>query len=206
MIALNHRQILISGLFLWLFAIAGTTLVTLTEFTTRDKIVDNERRVLLRNLHALIPKDRFDNDITQDILQLPASPLLGTDTVSTAYRARLRGAPVAVIFTSVAADGYNGKIQLLAGVYIDGSLAGVRVVKHAETPGLGDAIEVGKSAWIKSFDAKSLGNPDHHGWRVRGDGGEFDQFTGATITPRAIVAALRNTLLYYRQNADLIFN
>ena len=205
MIAISRRQILISGAFLWLFAVVGTTLVAVTEFGTADAIVENERRVLLRNLLALLPADRLDNDIASDTLELPASQLLGTAAVSTAYRARLQGEPVAVIFNSVAPNGYNGRINLLVGVYVDGSLAGVRVIKHAETPGLGDGIEIRKSPWIKSFDGKSLDNPDADGWRVKRDGGEFDQLTGATITPRAIVAAVKNTLLYYRQNADMIF-
>jgi electron transport complex protein RnfG len=205
MIAANRRDILISGAFLWLFAVAGTTLVALTEFTTADAIVDNERQMLLRNLYALLPADKLDNDIASDTLELPAAPLLGTESSSTAYRARLRGEPVAVIFNSIAPNGYNGKIYLLVGVNIDGSLAGVRVVKHAETPGLGDGIEIRKSPWIRAFDGKSLDNPDADGWRVKRDGGEFDQLTGATITPRAIIAAVRNTLLYYRQNADMIF-
>jgi electron transport complex protein RnfG len=205
MIAANRRDILISGAFLWLFAVAGTTLVALTEFTTADAIVENERQMLLRNLYALLPADKLDNDIASDTLELPAATLLGTETISTAYRARLRGEPVAVIFNSIAPNGYNGKIYLLVGVNIDGSLAGVRVVKHAETPGLGDGIEIRKSPWIRAFDGKSLDNPDADGWRVKRDGGEFDQLTGATITPRAIIAAVRNTLLYYRQNADMIF-
>jgi len=205
MIAINRRDILISGAFLWLFAVAGTTLVAFTEFTTAEAIVENERQVLLRNLYALLPADRLDNDIASDTLQLPAAPLLGTESISTAYRARLQGEPVAVIFNSVAPDGYNGKIHLLVGVNIDASLAGVRVIKHAETPGLGDAIEIRKSPWIRGFDGKSLNNPDAVGWRVKRDGGEFDQLTGATITPRAIVAAVRNTLLYYQHNADMIF-
>ncbi len=205
MIAISRRQILISGAFLWLFAVVGTTLVAVTEFSTADAIVENERRVLLRNLLALLPADRLDNDIANDTLELPPSSLLGTETRSTAYRARLQGEPVAVIFNSVAPNGYSGSINLLVGVYVDGSVAGVRVIKHAETPGLGDGIEIRKSPWIKSFDGKSLDNPDAAGWRVKRDGGEFDQLTGATITPRAIVAAVRNTLLYYRQNADMIF-
>ena len=205
MIAISRRQILISGAFLWLFAVVGTTLVAVTEFSTADAIVENERRVLLRNLLALLPADRLDNDIASDTLELPASQLLGTEAGSTAYRARLQGEPVAAIFNSVAPNGYNGRINLLVGVYVDGSLAGVRVIKHAETPGLGDGIEIRKSSWITGFDGKSLDNPDADGWRVKRDGGEFDQLTGATITPRAIVAAVRNTLLYYRQNADMIF-
>lgn len=206
MIAFNRRQILLSGVFLWLFAVVGTTLVALTEYNTSEAIVENERQLLLRNLHALLPKDRLDNDIATDTRLLPASDLLGTDDDSTVYRARLRGEPVAAIFRSIAPDGYSGKIHLLVGVYIDGSLAGVRVVKHAETPGLGDAIEIRKSPWINNFSGKSLVNPSQDRWRVKRDGGDFDQFTGATITPRAVVAAVRNTLLYYRQNADMIFN
>ena len=205
MITVGRRQILISGLFLWVFAVAGTTLVALTEHGTRESIVENERQVLLRNLHALLPSDKLDNDIAADMLELPASPLLGTDTVSIVYRARLGGEPVAAIFNSIAPNGYSGKIHLLIGVYTSGNLAGVRVIKHAETPGLGDAIEIRKSPWIKSFDGKSLTNPGPSGWRVVRDGGQFDQLTGATITPRAVVAAVRNTLLYYQQNADMIF-
>ena len=206
MIAINRRQILLSGVFLSLFAVVGTTLVALTEYTTSEAIAENERQLLLRNLYALLPRDRLDNDIATDTLQLPASTLLGTDDASTVYRARLGGEPVAAIFNSVAPDGYNGKIHLLVGVYIDGRLAGVRVVKHAETPGLGDAVEIRKSTWINDFAGKSLANPTQERWRVKRDGGDFDQFTGATITPRAVVAAVRNTLLYYQQNADMIFN
>jgi electron transport complex protein RnfG len=205
MIPGTRRQILLSGLFLWLFAVAGTTLVALTDYSSRDAIAANERRVLLRNLHALLPRDELDNDIAADTLLLPPSPLLGTDEETVAYRARLDDEPVAVIFNSIAPDGYNGRIYLLVGVYVDGSIAGVRVVRHAETPGLGDRIEIKKSPWIESFDGKSLRDPKPSGWAVRRDGGEFDQLTGATITPRAVVAAVRNTLLYYRQNADILF-
>jgi len=205
MIAINRRQILISGAFLWLFAVAGTSLVAVTEYSTSSAIAENERQLLLRNLHALIPANELDNDIAADTLELPPDAMLGTDTVSLAYRARHSGEPVAAVFNSIAPNGYNGRIHLLVGVYVDGSLAGVRVVKHAETPGLGDAIETRKSSWIRDFDGKSLADPDGDGWQVKRDGGEFDQFTGATITPRAVVKAVHNTLLYYRSNADMIF-
>jgi electron transport complex protein RnfG len=204
-ITLSRRQILLSGAFLWLFAVGGTTLVAFTEYSTSSAIAENERQLLLRNLYALLPEDKLDNDIATDIRILPASPLLGTDSATLAYRARQAGEPVAAVFNSVAPNGYNGRIHLLVGVYVDGSLAGVRVVKHAETPGLGDAVEIRKSPWIKSFDNKSLSNPGNSGWQVKRDGGEFDQFTGATITPRAVVEAVHNTLLYYQQNADIIF-
>jgi len=202
---LNRRQILLSGVFLWLFAVGGTTLVALTEYSTGTAIAENERQLLLRNLYALLPAEQLDNDIATDTIELPASPLLGTESPTLAYRARRNGEPVAVVFNSIAPNGYNGRIHLLVGVYTDGSLAGVRVVKHAETPGLGDAIEIRKSLWIEGFDGKSLNDPGPRGWAVKRDGGEFDQLTGATITPRAVVAAVHDTLLYYSQNADMIF-
>ncbi len=204
--AISKRQILLSGTFLWLFAVAGTTFVALTEFSTRSAIADNERALLLRNLYALLPAERLDNDIASDSLELAASPLLGTEQTSLVYRARLGGEPVAAVFNSIAPNGYSGRIHLLVGVWVDGSIAGVRVVKHAETPGLGDGIEIRKSPWITGFDGRSLQNPAEDGWKVKRDGGVFDQLTGATITPRAVIDAVRNTLLYYRSNADMIFS
>ncbi len=203
---MNSRQILLSGLFLWIFAVVGTGFVAVTEQMTRDSIVENERRVLLRNLYALLPADEHDNDIATDTKALPPSTLLGTEQQSTVYRARLKSEPVAAIFNSIAPNGYNGKIHLLIGVYRDGSLAGVRAIKHQETPGLGDVIELAKSDWVLDFNGKSLSNPQTEGWAVKKDGGVFEQFTGATITPRAIVAAVKNTLVYYHQNRQTIFD
>ena len=202
---MNKKQILLSGAFLWVFAVVGTTFVAVTEGTTRTKIADNERRVLLRNLNALLPADQLDNDIVSDTTTAQASGLLGTENDTTVYLARLQGRPVAAIFNSIAPNGYSGKIHLLVGVYADGSVAGVRAVKHSETPGLGDAIDTQKSDWVFSFNGLSLANPIPSKWLVKRDGGQFDQFTGATITPRAVVLAVKNTLLYYQQNADHLF-
>ena len=203
---MSSRQILLSGFFLFLFAVVSTSFVAVTEHNTREAITENERRVLLRNLHALLPAERLDNDIVNDTLLITASPLLGTETDSPVYRARLRGDPVAVVFNSIAPNGYSGKIHLLVGVYFDGSIAGVRAIKHAETPGLGDALEIQKSPWVLDFDTKSLDNPSRGHWSVKRDGGVFDQFTGATITPRAVVQAVKNALLYYEKNADTLFD
>ena len=203
---MSNRQILLSGLFLCLFAVVGTSFVAVTEYNTRQAIAENERRVLLRNLHALLPAEKLDNDIVSDTRLIAASPLLGTVNKSPVYRARLRGEPVAVVFNSIAPNGYSGKIHLLVGIYFDGSIAGVRTIKHAETPGLGDAIEIQKSPWILDFDGKSLDNPARARWSVERDGGEFDQFTGATITPRAVIQAVEKTLLYYEKNADNLFD
>ena len=184
----------------------GTSFVAVTENTTRDAIAENERRVLLRNLHALLPPEKLDNDIVADTQIVAAAELLGTDQETVVYRARFRGEPVAAIFNSIARNGYSGKIYLLVGVYHDGSVAGVRAVKHNETPGLGDAIEIKKDDWILGFNYKSMRNPSQAKWGVKRDGGAFDQFTGATITPRAVTQAVRNTLLYYQQNAEHIFD
>ena len=125
--------------------------------------------------------------------------------VSAAYRARYRGAPAAVVLAPVAPDGYSGKIRLIVGIQYSGVLSGVRVVSHQETPGLGDKIDVRRSDWIKSFAGLSLRDPQQADWRVRRDGGVFDQFTGATITPRAVVAAVRRSLEYFDTHKDTLF-
>jgi Na+-translocating ferredoxin:NAD+ oxidoreductase subunit G len=206
-IELNSKfvQIVISGFLLWLFSVVGTTLVSYTQVSTQERIAANERQVLLRNLYALIPRSELDNDIAQDTLQIPASELLGTEKPGIVYRARKNGQPVAVVFNAVAPDGYSGKINLLIAIYHNGSLAGVRAVKHNETPGLGDAIDVRKSKWILGFDGKSLENPTPKKWKVKRDGGDFDQITGATITPRAIVKAVKKSLEYFQANRERLF-
>ncbi len=202
---MNYKQILISGFLLWFFSVIGTSLVTFTQQETLDRIAANERKVLLRNLYALLPPEKLDNDIAMDTMEILPSSLLGTDRPSIVYRARLQGDPVAVILNAIAPEGYNGDIHLLIGIFEDGSLAGVRVVKHSETPGLGDAIEIRKSDWILGFNGKSLGNPEPELWQVRRDGGSFDQVTGETITPRAIVKAVKNALNYYQLNREFLY-
>ncbi len=202
---MNFKQIMISGFLLWLFSVIGTTLVTVTQQNTLELIAANEKKVLLRNLYALIPSEQMDNDIALDTLQIPPSELLGTDAESTVYRARKDQKPVAVVFNAIASGGYSGNIDLLIAVYENGTLAGVRAVKHNETPGLGDAIEVRKSNWILGFDGKSLENPARDLWKVKRDGGAFDQITGATITPRAVVKAVKKALQYYEINREKLY-
>lgn len=198
-------QILRVGLVLAAFAIGATSLVSLTEANTRDKISDNERQALLNAINALIPNEAYDNDILTDTITLPPTKRLGTKEDTTVYRARKDGKPVAAIFTAVAPNGYSGKINLLIGVYHDRSLAGVRVISHKETPGLGDKIDIRKSDWILQFKGLSLINPVESKWKVKKDGGQFDQFTGATITPRAVVSAVKNALFYVEKQRDELF-
>ena len=199
------RNMIISAIVLALFAIAGTFFVTYTYDNTIDKINENKRLALLKAFHVLISPEIHDNDIFNDIIQIQNKSLLGSKNPVTIYRARKENKPIAVIISSVAPDGYNGNIELLVAINYDGNLAGVRVVGHKETPGLGDAIEEKRSDWITKFAQKSLTNPDKKGWAVKRDGGEFDQFTGATITPRAIVKAVYNTLRYYKEHRDTLY-
>lgn len=199
------RYMLQTGTLLGLFAVLGTALLALTYDHTHERIAANEREALLRTLHALVPPTRHDNDIFNDTIEVVAPELLGTTRPVTVYRARRNGQPVAAVLAAVAPDGYNGSIKLLVAVDYDGTLAGVRVVSHRETPGMGDLIEAERSDWITRFAGRSLDNPARTGWKVKRDGGVFDQFTGATITPRAVVKAVHNCLLYYASNRARLF-
>jgi H+/Na+-translocating ferredoxin:NAD+ oxidoreductase subunit G len=198
-------HILRVGLTLAAFAIGATSLVVLTEDTTHDKIIDEDRKTLLKAINAVITNDQYDNEILTDTLILGSNKQLGTKKVSTIYRARKNGKPVAAVLTTIAPNGYNGKIKLLVGITFDGSLTGVRVIQHKETPGLGDKIDLKKANWILNFNGLSLSNPDESRWKVKKDGGDFDQFTGATITPRAVVGAVKKALLYFNTHRDALF-
>jgi electron transport complex protein RnfG len=188
------------------FAVTGTALVALTEDDTRELIAVNEREHLLRKLNEVIPRDAYDNDITADTTLAASKPLLGSAKPVTVYRARKAGEPVAAVLAAVAPDGYTGAINLLVAVrYDDDSLMGVRVIEHRETPGLGDWIDTERSDWITHFASHSLSDPNDLGWRVEKDGGIFDQFTGATITPRAVVKAVHNSLKYFQAHKDELF-
>lgn len=200
------KQMGTAAFILGAFAIVGAALVGLTFETTKDQIAANERETLLKSLHELVPTSEIDNDMVSDVISVADPKLLGSDEAVNVYRARKDGQPVAAVIASEAPDGYSGTIKLLVAIRHNGELAGVRVVSHKETPGLGDAIETRRSNWILGFDGRSLNNPaDKRGWAVKKDGGIFDQFTGATITPRAIVKATHNTLHYFERNRDKLF-
>ncbi len=198
------KHILTSALMLALFALIGTALVASIFQGTRARIADNERRATLRSLNEIIPHSRYDNDLIEDTLSVRDKEL-GTGESVQVYRARRGGEPVAVVLATTAPNGYNGPIKLLVGINYDASLAGVRVLAHRETPGLGDAIEARRSDWVLGFAGKHLGAPPVEAWRVRRDGGVFDQFTGATITPRAVVRAVKDSLIYFSTHKDALF-
>ncbi len=199
------RSIVRSGLVLAAFAAAGVGVVALSFDATYERIKANERAALLRSLHALVNSEEHDNDIFTDVIDVYSPALLGTQKPVPAYRARKDGQPVAAVLMPTAPDGYNGSIRLLVGVYVDGTVAGVRVLSHHETPGLGDEIDERRSDWILGFNGRSLEDPTAEGWRVKRDGGVFDEFTGATITPRAVVKAVHRSLRFFDDNRARLF-
>lgn len=209
------RHALATAGVLMMFTAVGTFLLTGTFEQTKEPIAKSEREAKRNLLAQVVPQALHDNDLLQDTVQLAPSELLGQKTPSTAYRARLDGKATAVILEAIAHDGYSGDIKLLIGITPEGKLTAVRVLAHKETPGLGDYIELSHSDWIKNFDGKSLaeegletqpeGALTFEDWKVRKDGGGFDYMAGATITPRAVVKAVRNALVYFSQARDTIF-
>ena len=200
------RSTLQTAVNLVFFAVIGTAILSSTFYLTHDAIVKSEEAEKLKLITQIVPPALFDNDIIQDTLSIPADKLLGTEELTTAYRARLNGEPSAVVLESVAPDGYSGKIALILAVRANGELAGVRVVAHRETPGLGDYIDLPKSPWIKGFDGKSREVYKDADWKVKKDGGQFDYMAGATITPRAVVKAVNKALQYFAANRDMLFS
>jgi len=198
------KNMLINAIILGIFAIIGTAIVAFIYDSTKQRVIDNKRAHTLKQLHQLILPEMHDNDLDTDIIVVKHK-LLGSDKSLKAYRARKKNKPVAAIIECIAPDGYSGKIKLLVAIDSNGTLAGVRVTEHLETPGLGDAIEAHKSDWIHHFKDKSLNKPKRKDWKVKRDGGKFDQITSATITSRAVVKATYNTLEYFKKNREQLF-
>jgi electron transport complex protein RnfG len=172
---------------------------------TAARIEHNERAWFEAQIKALVPANLHDNDLLTDRIEVVAPDSLGTRRPLAIYRARLNGTPTAVVINSIAPDGYGGPIELLVAVDYSGTALGVRVLSHHETPGIGNAFEFPDSTWLDAFRGRSLRNPDTAGWNIRKDGGDFDQFTSATISPRAIIKAVQRTLDYYQRNREQLF-
>ncbi|PIE41841.1 MAG: electron transport complex subunit RsxG [Gammaproteobacteria bacterium] len=196
-----------NSLILGLFAIATTGLIVLTQLSTKAPIEQAKQQALAEALYEVLPRNTHNNDLIKDTVELPASNLLGTKATKVAYIGRQDNNPVAAILQVSAPEGYGGTINLLVAILADGTISGVRVVPpHQETPGLGDKIELKKSAWVLNFNHKSLANLTEQQWKVDKDGGAFDSFTGATITPRAVVDAVYKSLQYFKANKAAILN
>ncbi|HEX8979917.1 MAG TPA: electron transport complex subunit RsxG [Parasulfuritortus sp.] len=199
------RHILTTALSLLGFAIVGAVLLAGTNDMTRPSIEKSERDAKIRLIAQVLPAGSYDNDLVKSARPLPADPLLGLKQPGELYLATLAGKTTAVVLEAIAPDGYAGEIKLLVGIRPDGVLTGVRVTAQSETPGLGDYIDAAKSNWIHNFDGKSLDNPTPDGWKVKKDGGKFDYMAGATISPRAVVKAVKKALEYFAQHkAELL--
>lgn len=188
-----------NSLLLGLFALITAAILAGTQAGTRDRIAAAEREAAQKALLEIVPLDRHNNDLLVDTVTIEPEywPLLGLKDGGEVNIARDHDMPVAAIIPAVAPDGYSGDIKLIIGINADGSVAGVRALSHNETPGLGDKVDLKKSDWILGFNGKSLTNPGIGQWAVKKDGGDFDQFTGATITPRAVVKQVKNALEFF---------
>ena len=192
-----------SGLSLAFFALVSVIMVVGTHNLVKETVAENDKKLLLKTINEILPPGSYDNDLVKTKYILKPKET-GLENDSTIFIATMNGQPVATIFEITTLRGY-GVITLLIGINAkDQTLTGVRVERHTETPGLGDKIEIKKSNWILSFDGKSLSNPEPSGWFVKKDGGEFDQFTGATITPRAVVNTVKSVLLFARDHLENI--
>jgi electron transport complex protein RnfG len=191
-----------------IFALVTAVILAATNDLTRDRIAESERKAAQRALLEIIPLDRHNNDLLMDVQPVPQQywQMLGLKKGGDIHIARDNGQPVAAIIPTVTKDGYSGDISMIIGINFDGTIAGVRVVEHRETPGLGDKVDLKKSEWILKFNGKSLVNPNSDGWNVKKEGGEFDQFTGATITPRAVVHQILKTLQYFNEDQQRLLD
>ncbi len=184
------------------FTIVGTALLAFTANSTKDIINKNIEQEKMDLISQTLPHALFDNNLVKDALVLKPDDMLGNDEPTFAYPARLHGKTTAVVLEVIAPDGYSGKINLLVAILENGEIAGVRVVAHNETPGLGDYIDIAKSDWITHFDHTSLKQIPSQDWKVKKDGGHFDSMAGATITPRAVVKAVFKALQYFEKNKN----
>jgi electron transport complex protein RnfG len=199
-----------NGLILAVFAIITTGLIAVTFFGTKNQIALQQQQKLLSILNAVIDENSYDNIIQLDCALVTSAELLGSNQPQHIYRATKQGQAVAAAIETTAPDGYSGKIQLVVGITSSqagsATVTGVRVLEHKETPGLGDKVDLRISNWVLDFDNQSYSEEIATNWAVKKDGGQFDQFTGATITPRAVVSAVKLSIDYYLANQAAIFN
>ena len=194
-----------NGLALAAFAGICTLVVSVVNYLTKDTIEAQKQLVLLQTLNQILPQESYNNDLAADCTLITNKAKLGSDKPQRIYRARLDEKPIAVVIETTAPDGYSGSIELMMAVKLDGTISGVKTLRHKETPGLGDKIEERKSDWIFSFKGQQVNGENDNRWAVKKDNGMFDQFTGATITPRAVVKAVKKTALYFAAEQQQIF-
>jgi len=194
-----------SGLILAILAAVCTALVAITQRNTAPRIAANEQAYLEQSLQPVLAGLTYDGKLSESTLTIPMPHELPGNEDVTVYRVFAANEPVAALFVVTARDGFSGPIKLLIGIAANGSITGVRVLEHRETPGLGDLIEAGKSDWVQQFARTSINFPKQDQWAIKRDGGVFDQLTGASITPRSVIKAIKETLLYFAANSEQVF-
>jgi electron transport complex protein RnfG len=187
------------------FAFIGTLLLASVFDVTRAPIEASEKAARLSLFKEILPAQNYDNDLLASQVTIAPNTLLGNRLPSIANVAKQQQQTAGVILEAIAHDGYSGDIKLLIAIRADGSISGVRVLAHKETPGLGDYIDIAHGNWIKLFDNESLEKTAAEKWQVKKDGGQYDYMVGATITPRAVVKAVKQALQFYQQNKQTLF-
>ena len=187
------------------FAFIGTLLLASLFDVTRAPIEASEKAARLSLFKEILPAENYDNDLLASQVTIAPNALLGNRLPSIANVAKKQQQTAGVILEAIAHDGYSGDIKLLIAIRADGSISGVRVLAHKETPGLGDYIDIAHGNWIKLFDNESLEKTAAEKWQVKKDGGQYDYMVGATITPRAVVKAVKQALQFYQQNKQTLF-
>ena len=191
-----------SSLVLVLFAIASTALVTITFALTKDQIAYQQQQQLLSTLNQVVPKAQHDNELYKACILVKNQEALGSEQPMPIYLASLDGKHSGAAIEAIAPDGYSGAIKIIVGVDSEAMVTGVRVLSHQETPGLGDKIDIRITRWVDAFLGKTVDNLEDKNWAVQKDGGQFDQFTGATITPRAVVKAVKRAVWFYKTHQE----
>jgi electron transport complex protein RnfG len=194
-----------TALNLLFFTLIGTAILAFTYSVTHELIAQSEDAAKLILINQVVPAALYDNELIKDSINLTPNPQLGTEQDTVAYRGRLHGKPSVIVLEAIAPDGYSGRIGMIVAINYTGTITGVRVVTHKETPGLGDYIDIAKNAWIKLFNNTSHQDVQENAWQVKKDGGQFDYMAGATITPRAVVKAVHKALHYFEENRDKLF-
>ncbi len=199
------NTVLKSGITLAVIAAICTSLVATTHHFTVDRIAANDKALLEQSLHPALSDIFYDSGVSESLLVLSAPHALPGSEEALIYRVYAQDEPVAALFVVTARDGFSGPIRILVGVDVAGIVTGVRILRHRETPGLGDKIVVSRSDWVHQFAGRSIGDPAVTEWAIRRDGGQFDQLTGASVTPRAVLKAMRDTLIYFDAHKEEIF-
>lgn len=198
--------VLKSGVTLAAIGAVCAALVAITYSLTSERIAANEKAWLEKSLEPALAGLTFEGSVSESMLVIRTPhDLPGPDDVII-YRVYADEHPVAALFAVTARDGYAGAIRVLIGIEYDGTITGIRILEHRETPGLGDKIVSSRSDWVYQFDGRSLGDPKLQEWAIKRDGGEFDQLTGASVTPRAVIKVAKETLIYFAVHRDEIFS